>query len=541
MRTLRFQRRDAAAQILQKTPESLQNQAPGIARWTVIVRPAHSHAGSFDMTSLAPPLSDVPPASQNLLPVKLALGLGLTALADWLFYDQRIGISLVLFAIALVAGSLLANRHAFAPRRTSAAAIVLLLALIPAIEELNSFSVVFVVAGVVVSTALLTHPDLSRLTNGLRAFRDLFLTGPFRLIGDVTRMTNTKALSTGLTHWLVPLVFGVIFIWLFASANPLIASWIRMLDVREASARINVARSLFWALVLSMVWPFLHVRWRLRNARSPAVADSSEPAADISILFGTEAILRSLILFNALFAVQTVLDLVYLWGNAKLPDGISYAGYAHRGAYPLIVTALLAAAFVLAAMRPGGAAEKSRTIRPLVYIWIGQNVMLVISSMLRLYRYVEIYLLTGWRIAALVWMLLVAIGLVLIVARIVREQSNGWLIRMNLIVLTAAFYGCALVNFNAIIADYNVSHSKQAGGKGVNLDAGYLYELGPQAIPAMDRAFVLPGICVALSDRNRLLAVQAADMASWRSWGFRSWRLQRYLDAREKPQAKPAS
>jgi Domain of unknown function (DUF4173) len=497
------------------------------------------------MTSLAPPLSDVPPALQDLLPVKLALVLGLTALADWLFYDQRIGISLVLFAGALVAGSLLANRHAFDRRRTLTAATVLLLAVIPAIEDLNFFSVAFVVAGVVVGTALLTHPDLSRLTNGLRAFRDLFLTGPFRLIGDLTRMTNIKALSTGLTHWLVPLVFGAIFIWLFASANPLIANWIRMLDVREASARINIARTLFWALVLSMVWPFLHVRWRLRKARSPAAlpdtTDNSEPAADISILFGTEAILRSLILFNALFAVQTVLDLVYLWGNAKLPDGISYAGYAHRGAYPLIATALLAAAFVLAAMRPGGAAEKSRTIRPLVYLWVGQNVLLVISSMLRLCRYVEIYLLTGWRIAALVWMLLVAIGLVLIVARIVREQSNGWLVRMNLIVLTTAFYGCALVNFNAIIADYNVSHSKQAGGKGVNLDAGYLYDLGPQAIPAMDRAFLLPGIYVALSDRNRLLATQAADMASWRSWGFRSWRLQRYLDAREKPQDKPAS
>src|SRR5580692_5550510 len=122
MRTSRFQRRDAPARILQKTPESLQSQVPGIARWAVILRPAHSHAGSFDMTSLAPPLSDVPPALQNLLPVKLALVLGLTALADWLFYDQRIGISLVLFAGALVAGSLLANRHAFDRRRTLTAA-----------------------------------------------------------------------------------------------------------------------------------------------------------------------------------------------------------------------------------------------------------------------------------------------------------------------------------------------------------------------------------------------------------------------------------
>ena len=56
---------------------------------------------------------------------------------------------------------------------------------------------------------------------------------------------------------------------------------------------------------------------------------------------------RSLILFNALFAVQTVLDLIYLWGGASLPDGMSHAEYAHRGAYPLVATALLAAAFVL--------------------------------------------------------------------------------------------------------------------------------------------------------------------------------------------------
>ena len=41
--------------------------------------------------------------------------------------------------------------------------------------------------------------------------------------------------------------------------------------------------------------------------------------------FGVATILRSLILFNLLFAVQTVLDVIYLWGNATLPADISYA------------------------------------------------------------------------------------------------------------------------------------------------------------------------------------------------------------------------
>jgi len=159
----------------------------------------------------------------------------------------------------------------------------------------------------------------------------------------------------------VPSLFSVIFVALFASANPLIERWISGLDPRDATSHVNLARTLFWAFVLSTVWPFIHVRWRKRKERAAAVpvADTARVASDFSNLFSVDAILRSLILFNLLFAVQTLLDVIYLWGNAKLPSGISYGDYAHRGAYPLIVTALLAAGFVLAAMRPQGPAGKS--------------------------------------------------------------------------------------------------------------------------------------------------------------------------------------
>ena len=95
--------------------------------------------------------------------------------------------------------------------------------------------------------------------------------------------------------------------------------------------------------------------WRTIWPRRPH-ANSKRRRDDIDF-FGVATILRSLILFNLLFAVQTILDMIYLWGNATLPAGINYASYAHQGAYPLIVTALLAAGFVLAAMKPGGPAE----------------------------------------------------------------------------------------------------------------------------------------------------------------------------------------
>ena len=230
--------------------------------------------------------------------------------------------------------------------------------------------------------------------------------------------------------------------------------------------------------------------------------------------------------------------MAYLWGGVTLPADISYASYSHRGAYPLILTALLAAGFVLAAMNPGGPGERSKVIRPLVYLWVAQNVLLVASSILRLDLYVQIYLLTWWRVAAFIWMLLVAFGLLLIVTRIVLNRSNEWLVRVNLVTLTVTLYICSLVNFAAVIADYNVSHSREVSGKGVQVDINYLVHLGPQALPAIDRAIQLRGADPTLvSRRNCLVEQQRNDMASWRAWGFRSWRLQRTLDAQQKSSA----
>jgi uncharacterized protein DUF4153 len=166
---------------------------------------------------------------------------------------------------------------------------------------------------------------------------------------------------------------------------------------------------------------------------------------------------------------------------------------------------------------------------------VAQNVLLVLSSILRLDLYVQIYLLTWWRVAAFIWMVLVVLGLVLIVARIVLNRSNDWLIRANLITLTATLYICSLVNFAAIIADYNVSHSREVAGKGVWIDMNYLFSLGPQALPAIDRAIALRGFDPTLvSRRGSLVEQQRREVVSWRSWGFRSWRLQRILDAQQK-------
>jgi hypothetical protein len=233
----------------------------------------------------------------------------------------------------------------------------------------------------------------------------------------------------GAAWWILPLLAGAVFALLFALANPIIEEWLR-----EAAAALKqwaqrlpeLLRpgriALWWSVAVTSYALF---RYRRRGRRLPPAAPASPPAS--LWLAGEGLTVRFLLVFNAVFALQTVLDVVYLFGGAALPAGLTYARYAHRGAYPLIATALLAGAFVLYAFRTGGPAHRSAACRRLVYLWIGQNVFLLLSTAWRLGLYIDTYSLTRLRAAAVIWVGLVAAGFGWILLKLLLHKHGAWL------------------------------------------------------------------------------------------------------------------
>jgi hypothetical protein len=514
------------------------------------------------MTSFPIARASIPSANSAPLHQLAAAGT-VTALADWLFYLHTPGISVAIFAIALCAAVLLTNALRARPFELATAIAILAISLLPSIEDFGILALAFAVAGTA-AFALLTTGWPAR--GALERARDvvwLISSGPYRLAADLGAAAHqiqqrdlAKQGANWLLAWIVPLVVGAVFLLLFWQANPLIERWFTSIDASRWP-HLDPVRPLFWCAAIAAIWPFL----RLQLLRAPTVRDvlvtldlvpaqagetpptESRAAVPEGPLFGKMAILRSLVLFNVLFAVQSALDIAYLWGGLSLPAGMSYAAYAHRGAYPLIVTALLAGAFVLAAMQPGTAVERSRVIRALVFLWVGQNVLLVISSMLRLKLYVEVYSLTGWRCAAFVWMLLVAGGLILIVIRIALDRPNSSLVSGNAALLALTLYACSLIDFPGLIADFNVAHSREMTGIGQPIDMIYLCGLGPSALPAIealvDRAAAenrFPGADI-WHCRTNMTAEHRERMRDWRAWTFRGGRLLRYLQSVKAPAA----
>jgi hypothetical protein len=477
---------------------------------------------------------EIAPAHPLLKPL---VAVACVALADWLFYGRTMGISLPLFLGVLGVAATTVNRVHAARNIPILMAVIFAAGLLALVEEVSTLSVIVGMLATALFANVLTAPEATSWQRHLFQSATVLFRGPFQLIGDSIGALRHMKLWTpewlgSLVAWIVPLSVFAIFLALFSSANPLIENRLLKINFQALYNLLDVWRIWFWALIACAIWPLLRRRFRRKPASSslgPRAATTAV-SSDMDYLLGVQAVTRSLVLFNALFALQSGLDLTYLWGGASLPDGMTLAEYAHRGAYPLIATALLAAGFVLIAMRPNGPAEQSRLIRPLVLVWTGQNILLVISSILRLDLYVGVYSLTYLRLAAFIWMGLVAAGLLLILIQIILRKPNSWLLSANAATLALVLYACCFVNAPWLVATYNVEHCRELGGSGPNLDVPYLGSLGPQARLVLEshRAEV-PALLSAMDRQFPDARDDVLRPENWRAWSFRAWRLRRYL------------
>ncbi|MFT4252109.1 MAG: DUF4173 domain-containing protein [Caulobacter sp.] len=464
-----------------------------------------------------------PPAAAPfwMKPVAAAL---LVLAADQLFWGHDAGATLggfCLLTVAVVALVHPAARRAWAPLL---AAGVFAAVMIEAPGRLVFGLWAVAVAVTVLSPRVGEGEDAWRWTQRLAAMLALGLLAPLRDFAKARRRgPGSGAALRRLPVLVLPIVGGAVFLALFTIANPVIAQ--AMAQWRIPS--IDLPRTGFAVVVAFGAWMLLRPRFLRPRLGLPAARPGAAPLPGLSVA----SVGLSLVVFNAVFALQNGLDLAFLWSRAPLPQGVTLAEYAHRGAYPLIATALLAGLFVLVALAPGSATARSAWLRRLVVLWVAQNLLLVASSILRTMDYVEVYALTRLRLAALIWMALVGLGLLLICWRMLRGKSAAWLVNANVAAAGLVLAACTVVDLGAAAAAWNVRHARELGGDGEALDVCYLERLGPSAIVPLSqlRATALPPLLAARVawSRETVLNDLIPRQAQWRGW---SWRGQRRLD-----------
>jgi hypothetical protein len=312
------------------------------------------------------------------------------------------------------------------------------------------------------------------------------VSAPFGPLFDLNRIAKARrrpgtrfSLSRLIPNLFLPLAGTALFLGLFAMANPIISDFLARIQVGGLDEN-DIARVFFWGFIFICAWAMLRPR---RTKIMFQRLTESEPGDIPGVTIASVTL--SLALFNLLFALQNGMDLVFIWGGARLPEAFTLAEYAHRGAYPLIATALLAGLFVLVTTHPKSAMAGNQLIRWLIILWIAQNLFLVASTAERTLMYIESFSLTRLRIAALLWMGLVAVGLILITWRMLRGTSLAWLVNGNVLAAFAVLTTCSFVDLGTTAAQWNVHHAREAGGDGVHLDLCYLNNLDGSSLLAL--------------------------------------------------------
>ncbi|MEY9523741.1 MULTISPECIES: hypothetical protein [Bradyrhizobium] len=131
------------------------------------------------MTSLASTIAaEIQPIRHSSIPAKVGLTLVLAALADWLFYGQRIGLALTLFAVAMACVLVLFNHAALDLRRAMIGTAILVAGLVPAVEELNMLSFLILTMALAIALLIATNPETTGFAERARALRNFVLFGP---------------------------------------------------------------------------------------------------------------------------------------------------------------------------------------------------------------------------------------------------------------------------------------------------------------------------------------------------------------------------
>ncbi len=108
--------------------------------------------------------------------------------------------------------------------------------------------------------------------------------------------------------WLMPIGMTLIFLLLFSSANPVIEKVLASIDLAVLLSLLDLERMSFWVLAAGLIWLLLKPRLSRRGKRAAPIS------APERTLVSDASLIRALLMFNGIFALQTVLDATYLWG-----------------------------------------------------------------------------------------------------------------------------------------------------------------------------------------------------------------------------------
>jgi len=187
------------------------------------------------------------------------------------------------------------------------------------------------------------------------------------------------------------------------------------------------------------------------------------------------------VMLNVLLLFVNTTDIFFLFGGGEMPEGVSHSDIVHQGINALITSIVMAVGIILFFFRGRlNFIRQNRLLKNLSYLWIGQNMFIILSTAYRNHLYISDFLLTYKRIGVYVYLALSIIGLVYTLLKIKNTKTNWYIVRYVGWSFFVVLIVTPLLNWNRLIVNYNFSHAQD---NIENVDFAYLVHLSPKTLP----------------------------------------------------------
>lgn len=330
-----------------------------------------------------------------------------------------------------------------------------------------------------------------------------------------SREGNVLGVAVGLLFAFVVLQIAVP---LLAAADPLFSSLTSNVfrPFINSGAANNVWRILRFMIIAIIAFSLLSSA-AIADARQAASAPKAasaqrKPASIASVVTALGAI-------DACYLVFVFAEMSYLFGFA---GSTGVAEYARSGFFQLVGVSVLNLAVLSLALTLRTNAPRVRAVTVLELVLVGVTAVMVVSSGWRMSLYVAEYGLSLLRLATFFGMAAIAVLLALAAARIANPSLR--IFGSAALCVVALWLGFALCRPAAVVANYNVG--AYLSGSLERMDVDYLYELGPDALAALERLSSAGdsegAAAAATSFEAREKAHLLANEMSAEAWGERS-------------------
>lgn len=282
----------------------------------------------------------------------------------------------------------------------------------------------------------------------------------------------------------IPLIIFIVFLKLYQSADETFYELTKFINLDWISWGFLA----FYFLLLLFCFGlfFFHgnedidlFESRLKNDISNSYTDKIQNF--LGIQNESKIALTVLITLNALLLLYNFIDLKFIFIDLPNPEPtLRYSDLLHGGVNSLITSIVLVIFIITFLFRGQLNFEKNKITRFLALIWLIQNLIMVCTTSVKNFEYITHWGLTYKRIGVYIYLILAAVGLILTIIKILRVQSIWYLIRSTSIAFFICFSVMGTVNWNKLIANYNLTQLKEE-----QIDFEYLFSLGSDTYPQL--------------------------------------------------------